>query len=394
MQGHARPPGDAFAAQVVPFRWIVENLDDAVGVLEPDGRVAYLSPAVKRLSGWEPEELVGRDGLEHVHPDDRPAVQAALQAALAQPGSPQSVHYRFRTKAGAWRDFLARGSAMPLAGGAQGILFVAQDVSERKRGEEAQRLVEAIVQSSQDAIITTDPRGNVTTWSRSAERMFGFTAEEVLGTSCLPFIPEDLVAEIVGTAEAILNGAVLQNVQTVRLHKDGTRVPLSMTMFPLRDPDGRVMGLASLSRDMRDHKVAAEAIEAQAAMRVLFRRTLRGGARNDSSMRETGRRLAREVGAHPTMESYAVAFTALGLGDLRLVQTANGRHVFAGTDLLEIRPGSAQPTCALPLGFLEAASGILAGGEGLCTELECQSLGHARCLFVVRARPVTGPGPG
>lgn len=378
---------DALTGENAPFRWMIEHLRDVVVLLRTDGALAYLSPSYQRTLGRAPAELLGMHALDLVHPDDREAAAEALAAVLAEPGVSRAVQYRHQHADGSWRHFEATGTLLPLECIGACVLVVARDVTEERRAREATTLLASLAQCSEDVIVTTDTAGVITTWNPAAERVLGFTAGEAVGSHSAAHVPPEEWPRTLALAQAIMEGSALRNFETERFHKDGSRVPLSMTAFPLRGQDGALLGVGSISRDLRDRRKADEAREANAAMRVIFRRTLQTGPKEARSMRDTGRRLAGEVGA-ACMEGFLNAFSEMGLGELQLVEARGDRYVVRGAGLLEQRPGSSQPTCSLPLGYLEAAAGRLTGHAGLGTELECQSLGHERCLFVVRARNV------
>lgn len=376
---------DALTGENAPFRWMIEHLRDVVVLLRADGTVAYLSPSYEATLGRCPMDLVGRHALELVHPDDREAAAEGLAAVLAEPGVSRTVEYRHEHADGSWRCFEATGTLLPLEGMGECILVVARDVTEERQGHQARSLLETLAQCSEDVIVTTDTAGVITTWNPAAERVLGFSAREAVGSRSEGHVPPEEWPRTMALAQAVMDGGALRNLETERFHKDGSRIPLSMTAFPLRDEDGALLGIGSIARDLRDRRKADEALEANATMRAIFRRTLRGDVRGARPMRETGRRLAGEVDA-ASMEGFLVAFAEMGLGELRLVESRGDRHVVSGSDLLEHRTPASQPTCSLPLGYLETAAGRLTGHAGLGAELECQSLGHERCLFVVRAR--------
>src|SRR3954470_21417161 len=108
-------------------------------------------------------------------------------------------------------------------------------------GLEAARLA-AVVESSDDAIISKDLNGIVTSWNRSAERIFGYTADEMIGQSIRRIIPADRQTEEDAVVARIRSGEKVDHFETVRQHKDGTLVPISLTVSPIRDASGTVVG--------------------------------------------------------------------------------------------------------------------------------------------------------
>ena len=119
-------------------------------------------------------------------------------------------------------------------------------------------LLAAIIESSDDAIVSKDLSGNVTSWNRGAERIFGFTAEEIVGRSVTILIPDGREHEEAGILERIRRGERIEHFETVRRRKDGTLIDVSLTVSPIRDPDGKIVGASKIARDVTDRRRAEE----------------------------------------------------------------------------------------------------------------------------------------
>src|SRR5262249_9620158 len=123
----------------------------------------------------------------------------------------------------------------------------------------AVRLLAAIVESSDDAIISKDLTGIITSWNRGAERIFGYTAAEMIGQSIRRLIPDDLQADVDMVLSRLARGEKIDHYETPRQRKDGTRFPVSITVSPVRDADGVIVGASKIARDMSErHRAAAE----------------------------------------------------------------------------------------------------------------------------------------
>jgi two-component system CheB/CheR fusion protein len=128
----------------------------------------------------------------------------------------------------------------------------------RRAGEEAQARTAAIVQSSDDAIIGKTLDSTITSWNAGAERMFGFTAEEVIGRSISIIIPPDRLSEEERVMSAIRRGEVLAHFETVRWRKDGTAISISQTISPIKNAAGEIIGASNIARDISARKQAEE----------------------------------------------------------------------------------------------------------------------------------------
>jgi PAS domain S-box-containing protein len=134
------------------------------------------------------------------------------------------------------------------------------DITEQRRGEEALARLAAIVTSSDDAIVGKDLDGTITSWNRGAENIFGYAAAEVVGRSIRLIIPEDRQDEEDRVLESIRRGERIEHFETVRRRKDGTEVPISLTVSPIRSSSGRVVGASKIARDISERKRAEEAL--------------------------------------------------------------------------------------------------------------------------------------
>src|SRR5262249_50472046 len=122
------------------------------------------------------------------------------------------------------------------------VLSAVVDITERKRAEEMRSRLAAIVESSEDAILSKDLDGIILTWNRAAEKMFGYVAAEVVGQPILRLVPPECAEEVSAISEQVKAGERLENYETVRLRKDGTRIEVALNISPMPDATGRVTG--------------------------------------------------------------------------------------------------------------------------------------------------------
>src|SRR6202171_6494132 len=141
-----------------------------------------------------------------------------------------------------------------------------KDVSERTQAERAGDLLAAIVDSSDDAIISKTLDGVITSWNKSAERMFGYTREEAVGPHITLIIPEDRRDEEAKIVGRLRRGERVDHFETVRRRKDGTLIDLSLTISPVKDAAGRVVGASKVARDITERKQAEQALAERARL--------------------------------------------------------------------------------------------------------------------------------
>ncbi len=141
------------------------------------------------------------------------------------------------------------------------ILLAIEDITERIRGEEATARLAAIVASSEDGIISKNLDGVITSWNKGAEHLFGYSPEEIIGKPVTLLIPEDHVDEEPEILDRIRKGEVIENYETVRKHKDrSSLLDISLTVSPLKDAAGRIVGASEIARDITEHKRFEEAL--------------------------------------------------------------------------------------------------------------------------------------
>ena len=151
------------------------------------------------------------------------------------------------------------------------ILLALEDVTERQRDAESRSLLAEIVAGCDDAIISMDLHGIVTSWNRGAQELFGYTAQEIIGRPVTLLSPPDRIDEEPGILERILRGQNVDHYETVRLRKDGSRVEVSLTISAIRNDSGHIVGAAKIARDISERKRAERTLrDSEERYRTLF----------------------------------------------------------------------------------------------------------------------------
>ena len=233
---------------------IVECSDDAIISKDLNGTILTWNAAAARIFGWESHEILGQPILRLI---------------------PEELHYEEeilleKLKAGERIDFFEtvrlrkNGELIQVAetispvrddqGKVIAASKIVRDISEQKRNEELKARLAAIVETSDDAIISKDLNGIIRSWNRSASRMFGYTADEIVGQSILRLIPEELRHEEDAILARIRAGQRLDHYETVRVRKNGQRFEVSITISPLVDREGRIIGASKIAREITERK--------------------------------------------------------------------------------------------------------------------------------------------
>ncbi len=167
------------------------------------------------------------------------------------------------------REFHIEASiSQVVTGGKKLFTVILRDVSERVQAEEVRDRLAAVVDSSNDAIISKTLDGTILAWNRGAEEIFGYAASEVVGKAVLVLVPPDRVEEEIDILARIRRGDSVKHFETVRIRKDGTRIDVSATISPIRDTSGVIIGVSKVARDITERK-RSEAEAAQQAEELL-----------------------------------------------------------------------------------------------------------------------------
>ncbi|HTU99794.1 MAG TPA: PAS domain S-box protein [Luteitalea sp.] len=237
--------------------FVVQSSQDAVVSADLDRRIESWNPAAERLLGYTAAEAIGQP-LSILLPEGRSHEQFAAFQALMRDEVPGPYETVRRRRDGQLIHVLVSVSPIRNAAGTMiGAAAVIRSISGRERHEQAERRLSAIVASSDDAIVSKDLDGTVTSWNRAAERIFGYTAADMVGQSIRRIIPADRQNEEDVVLAQVRAGKQVSHFETVRQRKDGTLVDVSVTVSPIHDETGAVMGASKIARDITAQRHAA-----------------------------------------------------------------------------------------------------------------------------------------
>ncbi len=213
-----------------------------------------------------------------IHPDDRGAWRKAHQKTQT-PGDRMEIEFRVLLRQGGVRWLLSRGEILWKSDGtpieSYGVMI---DITSKKSTEEAASRLAAIVESSEDAIISKSLHGIVNSWNSGAERMFGYTAEEMIGESIMKIVPPDNAHEETNILSTIRKGEAISPFETVRLHRNGHTIDVSIAASPIRNGQGVVVGASTIARDVTERHRHMETLRQNEARLRLALRSARAGA--------------------------------------------------------------------------------------------------------------------
>lgn len=187
--------------------------------------------------------------LDVVHPDDLPRVKAAIDRAVRE-GADYNVDFRVRTSDGSVQWISGHGHPVVQDRRVVRLIGIGANVTERRTGAASRQLLAAIVTSSEDAIISKDLNGRILSWNAAAEKLFGYRAEEVVGKSIEMLMPPERTDDYMSILERIARGERVEHYETLRRRRDGTLVEVALTVSPVRDDAGAIVGASKIARDL------------------------------------------------------------------------------------------------------------------------------------------------
>jgi len=249
---------DALRESEERFRTVATNSPAAIYIKDLEGRYVFANPLAcaslgrtDGVVGLTDHELLPAEVADSLRRTDLEVIESG------RPVESEEVVRRGEYR----RDFLSIRSPMRNANGRiVGVCGVAVDITDRKRADQAQASLAAIVESSDDAIIGKALDGTIRTWNAGAERLLGYKAREVIGQSVFLLIPGNLHDQEREILADLTAGRRIQSFQTTRVAKGGRPVDVSLTISPVRDPQGRIVGVSSVARDVTAQKLAESAM--------------------------------------------------------------------------------------------------------------------------------------
>ncbi len=230
-----------------PLLWHTATL---LAVLDADGTILYISPACERILGYRPDELAGLEFFTLVHPQDAGSLRAWLGGTARAPERVAPVDCRVRDHDGTWRVLAMMGGIIADDLAQASIVLSAHDVTEQRRIEREQGFLASIVRTTTDSIIGKTLGGTILSWNPGAELMYGYSAEEAVGQPISILSPPGKEDELDWIMGVVRRGEVITGHETQRVRKDGTVVEVSLTVSPVRDINGSLIGAAAIAHDI------------------------------------------------------------------------------------------------------------------------------------------------
>ena len=266
------------------FRALVQHSSDVICVIDSEGVVTYVTPSIETLLGYQPDEILGRSGFEFIHPEDDDAAHERLQEALEAPGRTVKHERVVRHRDGSDVHLEVVLTNLLDDPNVTGIVANVRDITERKLTEIALRAANAvqaelaaILYSSADAIIGSTLDGSISSWNDAAEKLFGYSREEIVGKSVGFLIPGHPSFDRARITELVQDGKA--EFESKGRRKDGSHIDASVTLSPIKSESGEIIGISGSVRDVGERRALEEQLREAQKMEAVAR--LAGGVSHD-----------------------------------------------------------------------------------------------------------------
>ncbi|QKK26952.1 PAS domain S-box protein [Rhizobium hidalgonense] len=254
---------NAIRASEQRLKDLIAALPGAVYTTDAEGRLTSYNPAAAELWGRHPklgtDEWCGSWRLYRTDDTPLPHDECPMAIALKEKRPIQGAEAVAERSDGVKVPFLAYPTPLRDASGkVTGAVNMLVDITERKRAEALAERLAAIVQSSDDAIISKNLDGTIISWNEGAERLLGYGTDEIIGKSIMTLVSPDRRDEEVDILDRVRRGQHIQHYETLRQRKDGSLVWVSLTISPLSDAAGKIIGASTIARDMTERRRADE----------------------------------------------------------------------------------------------------------------------------------------
>jgi PAS domain S-box-containing protein len=308
----ARPEHDAGHVRLAGAanRAIFDASLDGIMVVDDQATCVDVNDSLCHMLKTPRDQLVGAPVTSFIPPDFVPRVKVAFSELTIRGVFAGELPLRAADGSIVDLEWTSRANFVP------GLhLCVARDITERKRAEQERAHLASIVEHSDDAILSETLDGIITSWNRGAERLYGYRADEVLGRSRALIIPPERRDELSRMVARLRRGELIDHFETVRVRKDGSRINVSVSMSPIRDGGGKIVGASGIGREITEQKRAEDALrENEARFRAIFESSAVGISRVD--------RDGRVVEVNPALERM-LGYTAQELRGRRFAEISH-----------------------------------------------------------------------
>jgi len=260
---------DALQTREAELRATLYSIGDAVISTDGEGRVARMNPVAETLTGWSEAEARGQpleEVFRIVNEESRAVVENPVARVLRE-GVVIGLANHSLLIARDGREFPIADAGAPIRdaqGAIAGVVLVFRDQTQEREAQRTRALLARVVEGSDDAIISKTLDGIILSWNAGAERIYGYTADEIIGHPISILTPSGKMDETMPVLERIQRGERIKHFETERIRKDGKKIQVSLAISPIQNVDGRIVGASTIARDITERKQTEEEIKSLA----------------------------------------------------------------------------------------------------------------------------------
>ena len=236
------------------YQALVDNSQDMTALMDKNGIIFYASPSITKIFGYPLEEYVGHHILELIHPDDQAFIGQRLEKVLTESDAVVEWQCRCVHKDGTWKWVEGVAHNMLNDPAVNAVVVNYRDITHRKQSEDAQRYLAYILENTDQAIVGKTLEGTVTSWNKGAAKLYGFTAEEAIGQSIAITVPPEKMEELNRIHADLKAGHKIEQMETVRRTKDGRLIDVLITLSPIVNSNGHLIGVSTIAVDITERK--------------------------------------------------------------------------------------------------------------------------------------------
>ncbi len=245
----------------------MQQAANGIVITDTAGIIQYVNPAFTQMTGYTAEEAIGQNPRFLKSGRQEAAYYQELWSTIAAGGIWHGELINRRKDGSLYAEEMQVSPVRGAGGGITGYIAIKQDVTERRKAEETQELLAAIVESTEDAIVSCSSDGIVVSWNRGATALYGYSAEEAIGRHVAFMVPPEQQLRMAQMFARVLQGHPVVQTEGVALHRNGSRIPVSGTGSPIRNSAGTVVAVSVI---LRDTSVRSQAEEARALLALII----------------------------------------------------------------------------------------------------------------------------
>ena len=251
---HQKDTREAIHESERRLRAMVDGSLDIIAFVDKRARIVFTGPTTGSILGYTEKELIGRNALLLVHPDDRASTRRSFLDLSAKPSGTDILRHRIRHHDGSWRTLQGTGTNLLADSVVGAIVLRYRDITEQQNSDVKTAFLESLALATDDAVIGATLDGTIVSWNKGAEFLYGYSSTEAIGRSLSIILPQGRTSELPATLDRFRQRETVNWSKTRRVTKDGKRIDVAATISPVHLRTGQLMGMVMITRVVTSRK--------------------------------------------------------------------------------------------------------------------------------------------